>query len=57
VGKPSSAKSFSLLIEKFQGMDLAKVGLILNHLTTSFASSKPIGVVLCEIAAIISTIR
>jgi len=36
VGNPSSGKSFTLLIE---GMDFAKVGLILNHLTTSFASS------------------
>ena len=39
VGNPSSGKSFTLVIEKIQGMDFTKVGLILNRFAASFNSS------------------
>ena len=33
IGDPSSRQSFSILMEKFAGMDYSKVGLILNGLS------------------------
>ena len=39
VGDPSRGQSFSLLMEKFAGMDYSKVGLILNGLSLKLSST------------------
>ena len=48
IGDPSKAQSFSILMEKFPGMDYSKLGIILNSL--SLKQSKTTAVTLAKIS-------